>query len=151
MNRVWIYTSAKPFSAETEALLQEELRLFTQKWNAHGTALTSVYEILHHHFIVIKADEQKFSASGCSIDTQLRFIKELETKYQLVLLDRLQVAYTKEQEVRVVHASKIPQMLQENTINENTMVFNTSVSDEDAYKKYFEIPLKESWLYKQKA
>jgi hypothetical protein len=147
-NSVWIYLSNKAFDAQTEESLKKDIETFLKDWNAHGKALTASYEILHHHFIVIKADEEQYAASGCSIDKQFQFIKEVEKKYKLSLLDRLQVAYKDGNEVRVTHSSKIPQLLQEKTLNENTMVYNTAVSNDAAYKTSFEIPLKQSWLSK---
>ncbi|MEO8761428.1 MAG: ABC transporter ATPase [Bacteroidia bacterium] len=145
-NRVWIYLSNKPFDVQTETHLKVALQNFLHEWNAHGQALTSSFEILHKHFIVIKADEEQYSASGCSIDKQFQFIKEIEKQYNFTLFDRLLVAYKEEDEVLVTHSSKIPQLLQDGIVNENTIVFNTTLSTEEEFKNKFEIPLKESWL-----
>ncbi len=145
-NRVWVYLSNKPFNQQTENSLKTDVQNFLLGWNAHGKALTASADILHHHFIIIKADEEQYSASGCSIDKQFQFIKETEKKYNLNLLDRLVVAYKKDNTVFVTHSSKIPQLLQDGIINENTIVFNTTLSTENEFKTAFEIPLKESWL-----
>jgi len=147
-NRVWVYLSNKPFDEQTENGLKAGVQNFLLGWNAHGKALTASSEILHRHFIIIKADEEQYSASGCSIDKQFQFIKETEKKYSLNLLDRLTVAYKKENGVFVTHSSKIPQLLKDGVIDENTFVFNTTLSNESEYKTAFEIPLKESWLNK---
>ena len=146
INRVWVYLSNKPFDEQTENSLKADIQNFLLGWNAHGKALTASAEILHHHFIIIKADEEQYSASGCSIDKQFQFIKETEKKYNLNLLDRLVVAYKKDNAVVVTHSSKTPQLLKDNLINENTTVFNTTLSTENEFKTAFEIPLKESWL-----
>jgi hypothetical protein len=147
-NRVWVYLSDKPFNEQIENGLKVDIQNFLSGWNAHGKALTASSEILHHYFIIIKADEEQYSASGCSIDKQFQFIKETEKKYNLNLLDRLIVAYKKENAVFVIHSSKVPQLLKDGVINENTIVFNTTLSNESEYKTAFEIPLKESWLNK---
>ncbi|MFI5141362.1 MAG: ABC transporter ATPase [Bacteroidia bacterium] len=147
-NRVWVYLSNKPFDEQTENSLQADVQNFLLGWNAHGKALTASSEILHHHFIIIKADEEQYSASGCSIDKQFQFIKETEKKYNLNLLDRLIVAYKNGNSVFVTHSSKIPQLLKDGVIDENTIVFNTTLSNDNEYKTAFEIPLKESWLSK---
>jgi hypothetical protein len=147
-NRVWVYLSNKPFDEQTENSLKADVQNFLLGWNAHGKALTASSEILHHYFIIIRADEEQYSASGCSIDKQFQFIKETEKKYNLSLLDRLIVAYKNENEVFVVHSSKISQLLKDGVINENTIVFNTTLSNESEFKTSFELPLKESWLNK---
>src|ERR1700748_3245112 len=147
-NRVWIYLSNKPFDDQTESSIKSAIHNFLLGWNAHGQALSASFDILHKHFIIIKADEEQYSASGCSIDKQFQFIKETEKKYSLTLLDRLVVAYKNEDSVFLTHSSKIPQLLQDGVINENTLVFNTTVANENEFKITFEIPLKETWLSK---
>ncbi|HKC68427.1 MAG TPA: ABC transporter ATPase [Bacteroidia bacterium] len=147
-NRVWVYLSNKPFDEQIENNLKTDVQNFLSGWNAHGKALMASAEILHHHFIIIKADEEQYSASGCSIDKQFQFIKETEKKYNLNLLDRLLVAYKKDNSVFVAHSSKIPQLLADGVVNENTIVFNTTLANEDEFKTAFEIPLKQSWLNK---
>ena len=146
INLVWVYLINKPFDEQTENSLKTDVQNFLLGWNAHGKALTASAEILHHYFIIIKADEEQYSASGCSIDKQFQFIKETEKKYNLSLLDRLQVAYKKDNTVFITHSSKIPQLLKDGVIDENTVVFNTTLSSEKEFKTTFEIPLKESWL-----
>lgn len=147
-NRVWVYLSSKAFTPGLEAKIKADVQHFLDEWNAHGTSLESSFDILHNHFIVIRADEERFAASGCSIDKQLRFIKEVEQKYDLELLNRLLVAYKTSEGVNVVHASKIPSLLSSGAVNENTVVYNVGIANDSEFNSKFEIPLKESWLSK---
>ena len=147
-NRVWIYLSDKTFSEGDEASIKNDVQFFLNDWNAHGTSLSASYEVVHKHFIIIKADEEKFAASGCSIDKQVRFIKDTEHKYNLSLLNRLLVAYKTGDEIRITHSSKMPELLSSGQMSENTPVFNVGVGNDTELKNNFEIPLKESWLAK---
>jgi hypothetical protein len=147
-NRVWVYLSDKTFSPEVESVIRADVQTFLNDWNAHGTSLSATYEIRHKHFIIIRADEEKFSASGCSIDKQVRFIKDTEQKHNLSLLNRLIVAYKTRSEIKVVHSSKIPDLISSGEIKENTIVFNVGVGNDTELKNNFEIPLNKSWLAK---
>lgn len=147
-NRVWAYLSDKPLAPEVESALMADLQLFLKGWNAHGTSLSAQAHVLHKRFIIISADEERFGASGCSIDKQLRFIKDAEQKYGLSLLNRLLVAYRAIDGIEVVHSSKIPELLVGGKINENTIVFNVGIGSDEEFSNNFEIPLKESWLAK---
>ena len=147
-NRVWVYLSNKAFDEQTEMSLKNDLQTFLQGWNAHGQALSASAEISHKHFIIIKANEEQYSASGCSIDKQFQFIKGLEKKYNLTLLDRLLIAYKQGDAVVLTHSSKIPQLLSEGLINENTPVFDASLSTEEEFNTRFETPLSKTWLAK---
>lgn len=145
-SRVWVYLSDTPFSNEAEASLKNDIQQFLAGWNAHGTSLSSSFEIRHHQIIIIKADEEKFGASGCSIDKQLRFIKETEAKYGVSLLNRLLVAYHENGHIKIVHSSKIKDLLDQGVLNENTKIFNVGVGNEVELNEHFEQPLKNSWL-----
>ena len=147
-NRVWVYLSDKTLDETTIASLKGDLQDFLTGWNAHGTALTASAEILYNHFIIIKVDEEKFAASGCSIDKQFQFIKAAEQKYEITLLNRLLVAYKKDNEVKVIHSSKVTELLSTGELNENTGIFNVAVGNDAELRSNFEIPLSKSWLAK---
>ena len=92
-------------------------------------------------------DEEKFGASGCSIDKQLKFIKELEQKFSIELLNRLLVAYkNRSGNIEVVSPSRIKELFEAGEINADTIIFNPAVSNTTELENNFEIPLKESWL-----
>ncbi|MGZ4066944.1 MAG: ABC transporter ATPase, partial [Bacteroidia bacterium] len=110
--------------------------------------LSASAELLHDHFIIIKADEEKFAASGCSIDKQFQFIKEVEKKYGLSLLNRLVIAYKEGNEIKTAHSSKVPQLLASGDLNENTIVYNVGAGTDTELATNFEIPLSKSWLAK---
>ncbi|HEY1040465.1 MAG TPA: ABC transporter ATPase [Bacteroidia bacterium] len=145
--RVWAYLSSKELSDEMAHTIADETAYFLDSWNAHGTSLAGEYEIRDNRFLIIKVDEEKFGASGCSIDKQLKFIKETEQKFAIELLNRLLVAYkSKSGKVEVVHASKIKDLFATGEINEDTIIYNASVSTSTELENNFEIPLKQSWL-----
>ncbi len=127
--------------------ISNETVYFLDGWNAHGTSLASEHEIRNNRFLIIKVDEEKFGASGCSIDKQVKFVKELEQKFSIELLNRLLVAYKSNSgKVEVVSASKIKELFASGEINENTIIYNPSISTSAELETSFEIPLKKSWL-----
>ena len=75
------------------------------------------------------------------------FIKEIEIVFNIELLNRLLVAYQTEEKIEVVHSSKIKDLLTENKINPNTIVYNTAIANEQDYNNWEE-PIKNSWLKK---
>lgn len=149
-NRVWIYLSDKELLPEQQRLITEQTRDFLQNWKAHEVPLKAEHQILHNHFLIIKADEAEFHASGCSIDKQLRFIKNLEDSHGIQFLNRLLVAYMDTHEkVHVIHASKFADLLATGMVNPETPVFNVGIGTEEELHTQFKIPLKESWVGKK--
>lgn len=147
MNKVWTYIIDRALS---DSQLQEMISMgnnFVSEWTAHENKLHASFEIFKRRIIIVKVDENVYSASGCSIDKLLRFIKTLETKFQIQLLNRLLVAYDKGNEIGVSHSSGIQKLLEEKTLDENSMIYNTSISSENELQNW-KLELKNSWLNK---
>jgi hypothetical protein len=145
--KVWTYFSSVELTDEKIAGISADTQYFLDNWKVHGTPLTASFEIRDRRFLIITVDEQSYAASGCSIDKQLQFIKELEKKYQLELLNRLLVPFKDASgHIEMAHASKIKEMYQAHKVNDDTIVFNPAVSNTEELEAAFEIPLKESWL-----
>jgi hypothetical protein len=94
-SRVWVYQSSRPFSANEQEEINEQLFQFYQQWTAHGDIVKGWAKLLFGQFIVLMADETNVHVSGCSTDTSVRFIKSIERQYQVNLFDRLSITFLK--------------------------------------------------------
>lgn len=97
--------------------------------------------------MVVKVNEDVTNASGCSIDKLTHFIKNTEVSFGVKLLNRLLVAYKNGETVEVVPASKVKELLGQNLISEETIVYNTALANENELNNW-EHPLKITWLNK---
>ena len=88
-SQVWIYSSTRFFTNEEEVFITTNLDQFISQWATHGTDLFANATILHHSFIVIVADENKVKSSGCSIDSSVRFIKDLGKELNIDFFNRM--------------------------------------------------------------
>ncbi len=147
MSRVWTYIISKQLSEQELNSLKEAGKAFVLGWTAHEQQLTASFEIFKNRIIIVKVNEAITGASGCSIDKLTRFIKETEKQFGIELLNRLLVAYKNEDEVAVVHSSKIKEMLSQNMISENTSIYNTSILTQNELDNW-EQKLKDTWLNK---
>jgi hypothetical protein len=139
-SRVWIYSADRELNGTEENYALEQLKLFLNQWAAHGTELFADGTILHHSFIVIVADEEKVKASGCSIDSSVRFIKELGKELNVDFFNRLSVMVEKDGEMKRIHFSELDKYTDWN-------VFNTTVTDLKGLRTNFQMPVIETgWL-----
>ena len=89
-SRIWIYRSDRLLSAEETLKVDNWLNQFTEKWTAHNQSLKAFGQVYHSKFIVILLDEESSNqASGCSIDSQVRFIKDIGAALNIDFFDRL--------------------------------------------------------------
>ncbi len=145
--RVWIYTINKELSDEQLQQLSLNCESFVSKWTAHEVKLAASFEIYKKRLLIFKVDESAYNASGCSIDKLQRFIKEQESQLGIELLNRLLVAYEEHGQPVVVHSSKIKDLLNSGSINENTLVFDNTITSSLQWTDWKK-PLKSTWLNK---
>lgn len=147
MNRVWAYTISRSLGdPELENLLNAG-NAFVKRWTAHDQRLSASFEIFRKKIILVKVNEEVTGASGCSIDKLTRFVKETEQTFHVELMNRLLVAHQNGENIEITHASKIKELLNQGTVTENTVVYNTSLAN-DSELMNWEQPLKNTWLNK---
>ncbi len=145
-SRVWIYQSNRPFSDSETTNIQQELSTFSQQWAAHGRGLKAYGKLYFQQFIVLMVDESQQGASGCSIDSSVHFLKNLQQKYGVNLFDRMNMAYrTSSNQVATANRTGFQQLVNEGTINDDTIVFNNLVRNKEEFETKWEVPMQESW------
>ena len=87
-SKVWVYQSSRPFSDSEIIALNNKLKQFSVQWTAHNQQLLASGNVMYDRFIVLMVDESQTMASGCSIDTSVHFIKQLEQDYKIELFNR---------------------------------------------------------------
>lgn len=146
--RIWIYTSSNQLTSEQLVDFNNRCQSFVTGWTAHDVSLDASFELYKNRLLIFKVNEDKYNASGCSIDKQVRFVKELEQAFSIELLNRLLVAYENNSEIEVVKASQIKQLLDSKLINENTLVFDNTISQSTELATNWKQPLQKTWLSK---
>lgn len=144
--RVWIYAANRSLSEEEVERVRESAAAFLESWQSHGRQMNARIFVLYQQFIVVLADEQSFITSGCAIDSSVRFIKSLEDELKLNLFDRMLVSYRDDEgTVQTVPVTKFTALAKEGMVNEDTIVFDHTVSTLGKLKTRWEIPASSSW------
>ncbi|WP_432713991.1 ABC transporter ATPase [Pedobacter sp.] len=144
-SRVWVYQSDREFTgAEVEAI-QHQLDIFTEQWKAHGHQLDAVAKVLYNFFIVFIVDENSANVTGCSIDSSVRIIKELEQTYHVDLLNRFNMGYKVGDKVVVTNKEDFETLINIKKIGPKTIVFNNMVQTLEEFENKWEVPFEKSW------
>ena len=143
--RIWIYQADRSFTEGELQELEQSLTEFLKKWTAHGSHLHAGFEIRYKRFIVIGLDQTNVSASGCSIDASVHYIQSLEKKYQVELLDRMNVSFKQGEFIAYKPLKDFKKLAKARSVSANTIVFNNLVATKQEYLENWEVPASESW------
>lgn len=147
-SRIWIYQSDRLLDTAEKEAIEIAGKNFAREWTAHKVALKSGFFILAGGFLVLVVDESLTGASGCSIDTSVRFIRGLEGQYDLKLMERLNVAYLEDEKVKVISLETWKQEAAAGNVTLDTPVFNNMITRlSEIYTGWIQ-PAGESWLKK---
>lgn len=148
-SRVWIYQSNRRFLI-TEALSMEPLlEDFVKTWNSHGTPVKGFANLLFGQFIIIMADETATGVSGCSTDSSVRLIKQIESIYKVNLFDRQTLAFYAKENIQLLPLSQINYAIENGFLTPENLFFNNLVSTKEELLSKWIVPINESWLAKK--
>ena len=144
-SRVWIYQANRSFTQEELSEISEKLDVFIENWTAHGGDLEAGYNIVYKRFIVIGLNQNSNKATGCSIDSSVHFIQQLEQEYKVDLMDKMNVSYKQGEFIAYKPLLEFKTMAKNRAVSENTIVFNNLVTNKLEYMNYWEVPARDSW------
>ena len=102
-------------------------------------------QLAYRMFIFIALDQNKSSATGCSIDKLVNFMKNIEDQFSLRLLDRLDIAYMIDDKIYVDRLEEFKNKILLKKIDENTIVFNNLIEIKSDLTGNWKTPISNSW------
>lgn len=144
-SKIWIYQSNRKFSEVEFAEIEKDLHAFVENWAAHGTSLEASFQLKYNRFIILAVNQEVQAATGCSIDSSVAFIQSLEKKYEVDLLDKMNVTFKLGEHVAHKPLIDFKKMAKDKAVTGNTIVFNNLVNNIAEYNESWEVPAADSW------
>ena len=145
-SRVWIYQGSRLLSLGEALILEEKLSDFTQHWTSHGAPVEGAAFLFFGQFIVLMADESRIGVGGCSTDSSVRMIKELEQEFNISFFDRSQLAFVIKDKIQLLPLAQFTYALENGFIDSDSLYFNNTVANKAELEKNWIIAVKNSWL-----
>ncbi len=145
-SRVWIYQSSRLFAMGEALQIEDLLNEFVSHWKSHGTPVKGFGTLFFGQFIVLMADENATGVSGCSTDSSVRLIKQIEELYKVNLFDRQLLAFQVKDKVQLLPLSQLQHAVDNNFISPDNLYFNNLVQTKEELENKWMIPVKDSWL-----
>ncbi len=101
-SRVWIYQSNRQLTLTEVLQIDESLHDFASVWKSHSEDVKGFGKVLFGQFIVLMADETAAGVSGCSTDSSVRLITNIEQAINIELLNRQLLAFIIDDRIQVI-------------------------------------------------
>ncbi len=148
-SRIWMYQANRKFLPEEKDFISQQLTEFCKQWNTHGNSMPTSFDIKYDQIILLAVDESQLSASGCSIDSSVRVIKQIDEKLKINLLDQGKLIYLNQnEELEVTSAFAVKTKIKEGAILEETHILNPMIKSIEDLSTQWKILAKDSWLRK---
>lgn len=148
-SRVWVYQSNRLFSINEALQIEGLLNEFIENWQSHGTLVKGYANLFFGQFIILMADETATGVSGCSTDSSVRLIKNIESTFKVNLFDRHTLAFVVKDKIQLLPLSQLNYAIENKFITPDTLYFNNLVHTKKELQNNWIIPLKSSWLSKK--
>lgn len=140
---LWVYPAGRPLTAQEQHAILQEVEAFLQSWRAHGKPLRAAATIVDDYFLLVAADPHAEAPSGCSIDAQVGFIRQLAQRHGLAFLERGQVYFRGASGIETLPLSALKAAFAEGRITAGTPVYRHEASTKAEWGC---VPASETWL-----
>ena len=148
-SRVWVYQSSRLFTISEALQIEEMIDQFSHNWNSHGVPVKATAHLFFGQFVMLMADETATGVSGCSTDSSVRLIKEIEKVFGVNMFDRMALAFIVKDKIQILPMSQLKYSIEQGFITAETLFFNNVVLTKEELENNWIIPAKDSWLAKK--
>lgn len=141
-SKVWVYQSDRRLNADEKATIEERAKVFVSAWTSHGAEVHGSFLVQDDYFLILMADEEKSHVSGCSTDSSVHLVKELEKEIGVQFFNRLQaVCIDPNGQAKLLSKPEAKDLC-----SDDWKVYNNLVQTKEELESNRLIDFQESWL-----
>lgn len=145
-SRVWIYQASRLFTLSEALHIEDILNDLVANWKAHGAPVKGYANLLFGQFIILMADETATGVSGCSVDSVVRIIQQVEKQFGVEMFNWQNLAFIVKDKVQIIPRQQFSYAIENNFVTLDTLFFNNVVATKQELENNWIIPIKDSWL-----
>ncbi|MEO7049608.1 MAG: hypothetical protein ABI091_30170, partial [Ferruginibacter sp.] len=96
--------------------------------------------------VILMADETGTGVSGCSTDSSVHLIKQIEKKYNVEMFNRQQLIFIVKDKIEQLPMAQLSYAIQNKFIDENTLYFNNTILNKKQLIENWVTPAGDTWL-----
>ena len=148
-SKVWIYQANRTFTMNEIFEIEPLLENFVDQWKSHGAPVKGFATILYGQFIIMMADESGTTVGGCSTDSSVHIIKQIEKQFGLQMFNRELLAFWIKDKVQTIPYTQVSYAIENSILSNDSLYFNNLVNNKADMESQWLQPLSESWLGKK--
>lgn len=145
-SRVWIYQSSRLFTIAEAFEIEKILKDFLNVWNSHGAPVKGYANLFFGRFIILLADETQATVGGCSTDSSVAVIRQIQEKFGTDMFNRRQLAFYINGKVEMLPMEQMTYATENRFVKRDTIYFNNTVQTLDELRKDWMTPAENTWL-----
>ena len=143
--KVWIYPASRKFYPQEIEEVENDIQSFVKSWKKEDENFKASYRFLYNRFIVLVAEDENSLLTSEDIDASVSFILQLQQKYNLELLDKMNVCFKQGDYVQYKELKDFKKLLKNRALTGKSVVFDNLITNNYDFKNYWEIPIEDSW------
>lgn len=148
-SKLWIYQANRTFTMGELFKIEEILENFIDSWKSHGASVKGFATALYGQFIILMADESFTTVGGCSTDSSVHIIKEIEKITGVQMFNRALLAFWVKDKVQTIPMAQVAYALENGILQKDTLYFNNLVANKSEMENKWMQPIEDSWLGKK--
>ncbi len=145
-SKVWIYQSSRVFTMSEALQIEDLLNAFIAQWNSHGTPVKGFATLWYGQFVVFIADETATGVSGCSTDSSVRVVKEIEQLCKVNMFDRQNLAFVVKDKIQMIPLNQFNYAIENGFLTNETLYFNNTILTFEDLQSKWVVPITHTWL-----
>ena len=144
--RVWFYFVPNDLSDAQLNKFEHDRLNFLASWNTHGKSNQAEIMFFEKKLIMVIAQNQNESISGCSIDKSVAWIKSLSLEWGMDLLDRNWVLYEDMHHQTILcRLNQFWAKRKAKEVTDQTLLFDTTCQTLHEVRERWKVPFHQSW------
>ena len=95
--------------------------------------------------MVLAVDEGFNNVSGCSIDSSVRFVQEIQQALNVDMMNKMNISFKDGDNINIVKMSDFKEFAKAHKITPETIVFNNMVTTKQEFETQWEVTANNSW------
>ena len=141
-SKIWLYISPVSIDSVTKKNISSLFKDFVDDWKSHGKPVNGQLKFIKDNLLVVGADYFPDGMCGRAVDAQVRFINQINERFNLDLLNRTNIAFVKQDSIVVHNYNNLDDLIKKGTVNKSTVYCNTfsTKNSDEIYLPFGESP-----------